>query len=444
MALQFDPTAFFLPNNDPLPAARNRGILKRPRDTTIEVAVGVIHKKIRFDTTVSESLSSQIAYIETSLEKRAADEALWSQSRARIEKILQQPLWPESKKMAHLGILGYYIGSGRALPAIDLEESLVSEIKDRFHYFKCDKKIYLLQQFAKWIFPANGGFNRAGCMTVQTLLAMHFHKHFSVEERKRVLECVLQLINREPLLELFRKGFEIYLPLQNPIHEEMGIPSEESLSFVDLRWNLLLFLFQKRPTQLGKLFEVLERGYFLHGGREIEIDSLLPFCKKRVEEGVLASLEQVIAAFVELNDSDEKMDLCWMIREKVCNRDSDAVLKWMEEHFFIYDIDGVEGEIVQNRLFFDSHTASLTFEGSSATYASFQRIRRLFILENGSLTPIDTLTALGACLQLEMSSFSITHAAQFVADYNQSCSLRAARYQQDDAFVLIPLGVLRS
>lgn len=493
MTLNFNADSFFPAAGYPLPIDRPSSCLKRPRSDKevsklFSQALG--NKKIKLESTVdqaviSTNIQAQIQHIENSLSLRNASHSLIQQAQTAVQCILECSHWSEKRKYAELGVLCYYIASGRILPPGLVGEAFLHEIKEQ-HAYRAKREAphqpayaYVLCQFTKMIFTPDGGFNLGGCCAVQSFLKGGLLEMNLSGLKKQILSVVDQLISDGSFQELFREAFEPHPFFHELIRSDMALHKDDLITFVDVRWDVLTALFlvqqdstgQERHQYAQLLLSMLKTGAILFGQLQLPVAPFLNICHKKIPDyNFLAQLGFELLQFQKLNSVDlhsEKTRFCTMLTQEIlgeftknlCTSEEHTLLS----HFLslansnLFMIEYYVKPTIKNfQVIFDDHTCVFPFEGNLKDYSVFSHLRRLFVLANGELIPVDTLIALGqyfaqevekdiqdAELREGLKTYFISEqfkldVAQSIAHYNQECStFPASWYCQRNAMLLL-------
>ncbi len=496
MSTHFNTDSFFPPSEYALPHDRSSPYLKRPRpDLEIaELSAQVLGtKKRRLEeplvnqTAVSVNIQELIHHIEKCLSLRDAPLSLVQQAQIAVQRILESSSWSEERKYAELGVLCYYIASGRSLPPGDVGEALLHEIKEQ-HAYRAKRKMsplhqptYALCQFTKMIFTPNGGFNLGGCYAIQSFLEGGLRDIFLSGLKNQIVSVVGHLIREASLQELFQEAFEVCPVFHDLIQHDMALRDDDQVTFVDVRWDVLTVLFlgkldmveADRCQYVKLLLDVLKTGTVPYGELRLPMDPFLNICLKNTSEhNHLEQLGLEILQFQKLNGAvldSGKTRLCKAIKQGILSEFTKNLCTSMEYAFlsdyldlvtrklFLIEDCYVKPTIRNFQVVFDGHTSSFPFEGNWEDYSVFSHLRRLFVFLDQKLIPLDTLSALGQCfadhvgeytqdteLQRGLKTYFISEqfkldAAQSISAYNQGRStFTGPWYCHNDALLLLP------
>jgi|GEM_PF-2467006 len=278
---------FYLSRDAHLPSAQHRDSpLKRKRNESDDLAVQVVHqtlknplhpppqKKQKAEKTIEipcleEALIAkqpiairmQWENLELSLQRQQLSLNEYCQIMTKIKKIIEHSTWNEKEKLIELGVLHYYIASGKQITAytnetllwhrihvVESEAALLKENHEKEYaynqfYLPSGCTAYLMRAFSRMIFPPDGSFNLGGCFAAVAMLNSSICEHLSDEMRAQMLNIVQRLINDESFRSLFQEPFEVHPQMEELICLDLKIPLKEKMSFIYVRWCLITALF---------------------------------------------------------------------------------------------------------------------------------------------------------------------------------------------------------
>ncbi len=472
--LRLDPSRFFLPYTEPLPSVPQlRSPIKRKassQDLRASECTRELfsEKRRKIDLPPIEKLphpqSLQVKTIEQSMEVKNLPAEKRLLIRTKILKIVHSQDLPVDGQMVDLGVVHYYCASGRE-SALNSEESLfkqrLKEMEETIRELnKASKKsqsddstrtsgirAYLLSSFAKIIFPPDGGFNLGGCYLVTALLNSSLSLHLSPETHDQIYSIIISLISIDDLRELFIAPISLHPQMAKLICMEMRFSSQERLSFVHIRWSLLLALFSSfgqegegncyavatlmnlmstDPAGLVRLLrEILEKSSFSFRGKEMPI---LPLLENRIPKSKRSFLQLMLLEVIQFaaHNGEQailpgtfpfKRETMGTIYAKTSSSFWAASLptpnktlfrpyehffsSFLNEYLYVVDYHHSSCSIEQNWVKFAFHSQGFKFNGTLSDYKPFYALRRLYRWTNDQFFPIDTLTGFSSfCVEL--------------------------------------------
>jgi hypothetical protein len=209
-------------------------------------------------TNVPPTLQQVIKQIEDFLVKTGSSELLLIQQ--HILKITEHVAWSVEKKYAELGVLYFYVTSGKKLPQADsLVWARVKEITQEANELKvlhtqlCEKKgreqlasgyvIYIQRALARMILTSQGDFNLAGCFAVRGILRSSLSLLLTEEHLEQILGVVCRLIEDPKFRALLQYKFTLHPDMEKLILIDMKLPCSEKIELVYVQWDMLIALF---------------------------------------------------------------------------------------------------------------------------------------------------------------------------------------------------------
>lgn len=250
---------------------------KRPSDSDVStVAVAIFKPKAArciFPIESNESYLSEFPdalkiaaeKIEQACVNQPQSPMYLSLIRSLILDITKNKQWTETRKLAELGIIYYYIVANKRINAshnsmvkmrlLDIETEVLKlksehqllKNKELKKLFPSGTIAYLLRCFVRMIFTPDGQFNLGGCHAVHELLNTRLAIFLSEEHRSQILCVTKKLIEDSNFRDLFKDPFAIHPELEELILIDMKLSSDEKMHFIYVRWDLLMALF----TEVG-------------------------------------------------------------------------------------------------------------------------------------------------------------------------------------------------
>ncbi len=304
--------------------------LKRKRDEGDRRIASkvVVNKRLHLDSFSSlvtcyshlnPALQAVAKQIEDFLTAKQCDGNEFLRIRSQILKMSGHANWSLEKKYAELGVLYFYVTSGKQLPQ---EESLVqarlteisqevTELKKQ-HQQICEQRgkenlasgyvIYIQRALVRMVMTSQGDFNLAGCFAVQELLRSSLSLFMTEEHREQILGVVSRLIEDPQFRNRLQNKFTVHPDMEKWIFIDMKLPRTEKLEFIYVQWDMLIALFSVTGQQnegncyafaslsylmrhhpkelLEMMIETLQTGKFTFNGLSVPIFTIFDCSKK--------------------------------------------------------------------------------------------------------------------------------------------------------------------
>lgn len=359
------------------------------------------------------------------------DSLITSQSNSggdKVTSIFQQvqeyQLKEQSSDLSHqdLGAINYYKGANRPIPSKKQSKALLEEIQEYADLLE-EPEItrYLLLQFAKMIFTADGRFNLEVCHTVRSYLQKGLRGQLSQKLEEQVGAVVHYLIQNPAFLDNLQRSFDLFPQLLDLMRTDLGLKATDECTHVNVKCAVMLYLFHSgslKEDNLQRLIKVLQTGRFCFEGLYIPIEQIWETCRKVPSPNHLSTLSTAITQFFIVNTTVAKEP--W---------------RSLSGQLFFVDNPNAKINVTDFQVSIEGHSCTFPFTGHLADFKTFTKLRRLYYLAQETLVPIDTFTNLGTYLGDSSEAFKQKMAC-LVASQNRD-HFTPDWYCQHDAIILI-------